>query len=56
MQKYIDPEKQTINSPCVKEERGPDPVELVRGVPLPEGEQPAHVVHAAHLKQNLLRV
>ena len=34
----------------MKEERGPDPVELVRGVSLSEGEQPAHVVHAAHLQ------
>ena len=44
-----------INSPCVKEERGPDPVELVRGVSLSEGEQPAHVVHAAHLKTSRVK-
>ena len=45
-----------INSPCVKEERGPDPVELVRGVSLSEGEQPAHVVHAAHLLHQVLNI
>ena len=40
-----------VNSPCVEEERGPDPVELVRGVSLAEWEQPANIVHTAHLKQ-----
>ncbi len=33
----------------MEEERGPDAVELVWRVPLPEGDQAAHVVHTRHL-------
>jgi hypothetical protein len=35
----------------MEEERGPDAVELVRRVPLPEGDEAAHVVHAGDLHQ-----
>ena len=39
----------------MEEERGPDPVELVRGVSLSEGEQPAHIVHTAHLQTSRVK-
>ena len=40
--------------PRVQEERCPDPVELVGHVPLSEGEEAAHVVHAADLRHRVL--
>ena len=38
----------------MQEERCPDPVELVGHVPLSEGEEAAHVVHAADLRHRVL--
>ena len=35
----------------MEEQRGPDPVELVRHISLSEWQQPTNIVHAAHLKQ-----
>jgi len=34
----------------MEEERGPYPVELIRGVPLAERNEPTHIIHTGDLK------
>ena len=43
----------SISVPCVKEEGGPGAVELVWDVPLPERDQPTHVIHARDLDKKM---